>query len=115
MTIDLLIFVVILIIIIIWQLILVLFTPGGKLSGLTKDETGAILPNVNLTLKGDGVDLAAASGEDGAYAFPKVTPGTYHLTAQKDMDGGAYYFAEMDVEIGTADKTLDVTLAKSIA
>lgn len=58
-------------------------TPGATISGAVTDESGAVVPNVELTL-GDaarGVQRRAVSNEQGAYTFVGVPPGTYVLLA----------------------------------
>lgn len=110
MIIELLIFLIILIIIILHP---VLITPGGILSGITKDEAGNAVGDVALNLIGDS-SYAVTSDAEGKYAFPKALTGSYILKAQKDSQDGSYYYAEYSILIGNENQTLDVTLENAI-
>ena len=54
----------------------------GAINGKATDESGAGMPGVTVTavsesMQGSRTDV---TGEDGAYRFPAVPPGTYKLT-----------------------------------
>jgi hypothetical protein len=57
---------------------------GGRVLGRVLDPTGAVVPDVTLTLTNDasGQALSAVSSKVGDYIFPSVAVGTYHLQAQ---------------------------------
>ncbi len=51
----------------------------GALSGTVRDASGAVLPNVNVTLTGEatGVLLEATTNTDGIFGFPALQVGSY--------------------------------------
>ena len=53
---------------------------GGSVSGVIKDEQGALLPNVEVTLAGPAEKTTFTTGPDGQFRFLNVAPGTYSLT-----------------------------------
>lgn len=70
-------------------LLLVLSAPmwsqsgAGSLTGIVHDSTGAVLPNVRLTLASNvtGTAYSTTSDSQGLYTFPDVQVGTYKLSA----------------------------------
>jgi hypothetical protein len=54
----------------------------GALVGTVKDDSGAILPGVSVTVKGDAIvgTQTSVTSESGFYRFPALPPGTYRLT-----------------------------------
>jgi hypothetical protein len=54
---------------------------GGTVSGTIKDEQGASLPGVEVTLAGSAEKLVFTTGADGQYRFLNVAPGTYTVRA----------------------------------
>ncbi|HEV7377884.1 MAG TPA: TonB-dependent receptor [Pyrinomonadaceae bacterium] len=58
----------------------------ATLSGTVMDETGAVIPAVNITLLNLSTALQrhAATDEAGAYVVPLLPPGRYNVTAQRD-------------------------------
>jgi hypothetical protein len=57
----------------------------GSITGIVKDEQGAVLPGVTLTLTGKTGSRTAVTDSAGSYRFPAVDPGVYSLTA--DLSG----------------------------
>ena len=53
----------------------------GSLAGVVKDESGAPLSGVLITIDSAGETRSAASGEDGTFAFPFLAPGISILRA----------------------------------
>ena len=51
----------------------------GSISGTIKDPSGAVIPNVEVTLKSlaTGVEAKFATGSDGLYHFQGLPQGTY--------------------------------------
>jgi len=56
----------------------------GELNGTATDPTGAVLPNANVTLTdvGTGRIINSKTGNDGAYIFRNLEPGTYRLRVE---------------------------------
>ncbi|HEX3966526.1 MAG TPA: carboxypeptidase regulatory-like domain-containing protein [Edaphobacter sp.] len=54
---------------------------GGGLRGTVTDQSGAVIPNANLTLKSQGTDAVRStkSTGDGLYSFSDIEPGPYTL------------------------------------
>jgi hypothetical protein len=55
----------------------------GAILGTVSDSTGAVVPNVNITVhdQATGVERAAATDGAGDYLFVNMDPGTYTITA----------------------------------
>src|SRR4051794_7928466 len=62
-------------------------TLTGVISGTIKDEQGAVLPGVNVTLTGKQGDRTAVTDASGVYRFPGLEPGSYDVAA--DLSGFA--------------------------
>jgi hypothetical protein len=95
---------------------------GGRVLGRVADASGAVLPNVKITIVNDatGVSATTQSNDNGEYAFPQVTVGTYHidfdLTGFKKnvrrgvaVDLNQVVTLNMVMQIGAAQETVDVT------
>jgi hypothetical protein len=54
----------------------------GTIVGTVTDDTGAVLPGVNVSLKGEAVmgTQTATTNDQGFYRFPALPPGTYTLS-----------------------------------
>src|SRR5258708_28044615 len=61
-------------------------TPTATLSGVVRDSTGAVVPQVKITLKNSakGTARVSTTGGDGSYTFSNIEPGTYGLPAEHD-------------------------------
>ena len=59
----------------------------GTISGTIKDEQGAVLPGVTVTLTGKLGDRTAVTDATGQYRFPALEPGAYEVSA--DLSGFA--------------------------
>jgi protocatechuate 3,4-dioxygenase beta subunit len=57
---------------------------GGSLTGVVTDETGALVPNaqVSLTNEATAVRLETRTNDVGTYMFNNLSPGRYTLAAQ---------------------------------
>ncbi|HEV2247215.1 MAG TPA: TonB-dependent receptor [Terriglobia bacterium] len=58
----------------------------GSISGYIKDQTGAAIPQVNVTatLVSQNSSMSATSNSEGYYQFTAVQPGPYTVTVEKD-------------------------------
>jgi len=56
----------------------------GSIQGTIKDQTGAVIPKAQVTLKNEGTNLAVtmAAGADGSYIFSPVKIGIYEVSAE---------------------------------
>jgi outer membrane receptor protein involved in Fe transport len=54
---------------------------GGRFAGKVTDASGAVLPEVSVTLinESSGVSRASTTNADGDYSFPEVPVGTYRI------------------------------------
>src|SRR5262245_31113336 len=57
-------------------------TLTGSISGTIKDEQGAVLPGVTVTLTGKQGTQTQVSDTNGVYRFPALEVGTYAVTAE---------------------------------
>jgi hypothetical protein len=80
----------------------------GGVKGTLEDESGAVIPAVNVTLTGSGVTKTAQSQADGSYTFLGLAPGQY--TAKVDVPGFQTYSGNVNVAAG-ATATLPIQLS----
>jgi len=83
--------------------------PVGTISGVVADETGAVVPNANVTIrnKATGFERQLTSGADGAFSAPALPAGVYEVRVE--MKGFRTLVREATVETG-ATTTADVRL-----
>ena len=61
----------------------------GDVSGLVKDDSGAVLPGVSVTVKGEKiVGQSTVTNNQGLYRFSALPPGNYELTFSMAGFGG---------------------------
>src|SRR5213593_72738 len=55
-----------------------------SLSGTVSDPTGAVVPNVSITIEETtrGTSRSATTDDGGRYGFPQIPPGKYRLVAK---------------------------------
>lgn len=88
----------------------------GTVEGTVKDEKGAVIPGVEVTLSGVsvGFNRKIQSDADGAYRFQEVPAGTYKITtaAASGFAAGALENVTVTLEkTTTADVTLGISQA----
>lgn len=54
---------------------------GGSITGTIRDEQGAVLPGVEVTLTGPAEKQTFTTSADGQFRFLNLAPGTYRVTA----------------------------------
>lgn len=54
---------------------------GGSITGTIRDEQGAVLPGVEVTLTGPAESQTFTTNADGQFRFLNLAPGTYRVTA----------------------------------
>jgi outer membrane receptor protein involved in Fe transport len=97
-------------------------TTGGRILGRVTDPTGAVVPNVTVTLSNDatGVTRTARTNQTGDYSFLEVPVGNYSLTFdsagfKKNVRKGVtlqvnqVLTLDMKMQLGSAQETVDVT------
>src|SRR5579883_721204 len=59
-------------------------TAGGTILGKITDQSGAILPGTDITIKNaaTGITRSVLSNESGLYSAPNLQPGTYEIKAE---------------------------------
>src|SRR4051794_27064361 len=57
-------------------------TLTGSITGTVKDEQGAVLPGVTVTLAGKQGSQTQVTDSAGAYRFPALEVGTYTVSAE---------------------------------
>jgi len=82
----------------------------GSVRGTVLDSSGAVVPNVPITLTNTatGVPLQTQSNDAGIYVFPSVIPGAYKIEAQST--GMAKFEATLTVQTANSS-TIDIHLS----
>ena len=59
------------------------YAQSSSLSGVVTDETGGVLPGVEITIlnEANGLQRTVLSNDEGLYVFPQLPPGSYTLAA----------------------------------
>jgi outer membrane receptor protein involved in Fe transport len=97
-------------------------SPTGEISGVVKDNTGAVVPGAQLSLvnQNTGEARSVESNEAGEYRLPLLPVGVYQLTAQRDgfkaslrrdLELNALQSLRVDfaLEVGAVGETVTVT------
>ncbi|HOQ46929.1 MAG TPA: TonB-dependent receptor [Bryobacteraceae bacterium] len=71
----------------------------GTVSGTVRDQSGAVIPNVPVTITNTGtnVSIPGRTNEAGRYYFPGVSPGTYRIVVESP--GMRKYEATFTVQV----------------
>ena len=93
----------------------VLAQTGGTITGEVKDQTGALVPNVTVTVTNAGTNVARGTQTNsaGIYSFPDLVPGKYQVKAAA---GGFQTSVMNDIELQvqqTARVDFSLTLGAS--
>ena len=80
----------------------------GGVKGTLEDESGAVIPAVNVTLTGNGATKTAQSQADGSYSFTGLAPGQYAATV--NLPGFQPFNGKVTVASG-ATATLPIQLS----
>jgi hypothetical protein len=96
-------------------------TTNGAISGTVTDASGAVLPNLPVTLKSveKGFTQEAKTNAQGSYQFPLLEPGTYSvtiaasgfktLTDTTTVSVGQTSIVNAKLEVGSAGTTVEVS------
>src|SRR3954462_695152 len=55
----------------------------GNINGIVVDSTGAVVPGASITLTGPIGTKTVQTGEQGQFAFPLLSPGTYSVKVER--------------------------------
>jgi hypothetical protein len=96
----------------------------GSIQGTIKDQTGAVIPKAQVTLKNEGTNLAITmtAGGDGSYIFSPVKIGTYEVSAEAPgfaravqshvtLELQQQLVVDLILKPGTVTQTVEVTAA----
>jgi hypothetical protein len=88
----------------------------GSIVGTVRDNTGAVVPNANITVKnqGTGATRNAVSGPNGSYTVPGLPPANYEVTVASG--NFSPYKQPVQVTVGgvvTVDATLGLAAAST--
>jgi hypothetical protein len=86
-------------------------TLTGTIGGTIKDQQGAVLPGVTVTLVGKQGSRTAVTDTSGTYRFPGLEPGVYNVTA--DLTGFAKA-AQNNIQISPG-RELSIELQMKVA
>jgi hypothetical protein len=83
---------------------------GGKITGAVKDQTGSVIPRVNVVISNTqtGVKLTSTTDQDGVFTFPVLSVGQYQIDVTSDAFK-PYRKTGLVIDINSA-LVLDVTL-----
>jgi len=101
---------------------------NGAILGVVQDSSGAVIPDVALTLRNIATDQTVGttvSGPDGAYAFRNLQPAKYEVQATKEgfqlvsLPGvevtiGAQVRLDVTMPIGAQEQRIEVTAGGSV-
>jgi len=94
---------------------------SGDVTGMISDQSGAVLPNVSVTLKnnGTGQTQTATTNAAGVYRFSLLTPGQYTISASAQgfqnsqqtvtVTVGQATAVNLQLAVGSASQTVEVT------
>ena len=98
--------------------------PTGRIEGFVRDEQGAVLPGVTVTVRNQasGVTRTVVTEPDGRFAFPALAPGNYTLSATlpgfqtKNLTGitlgqGTQYRFNFELSVSGVNTQVEVSIA----
>src|SRR5438874_7176392 len=56
---------------------------ADRVAGVVQDQSGASIPNATVTLRKGGDVRTTATTANGSFAFDRIAPGTYELSADQ--------------------------------
>jgi len=97
---------------------------GVAMTGTVTDQTGAVLPNVQIELRrANGQLLSTTTGESGQFQFPSIAPGRYDVVASLDgfrtttvqVTVSSRPFAAIRITLPLAGITQEITVGSTAA
>ena len=95
---------------------------NGSIVGFVKDPSGAVIPQVKVTLKNEatGVESKASTNESGYYVVTSLQPGLYSMTTEaagfkkyeslhNKLDPNATLSVDASLTVGSAAEVVEVT------
>lgn len=88
---------------------------SGGLKGVVTDASGAVVADADVTAKNTatGTEAKTRTNSDGLYSFPRLQPGSYQLTIEK-QGFKRQEFQEVIIQIGQ-DAVIDAALQAGLA
>ena len=98
----------------------------GDIAGVVTDPSGAVLPNVPVTLRNNSTGLTQSTNTNasGTYRFTLLQPGSYTVNvSQQGFNAtkqtvtvalGQVQTANIQLQVGTASQTVEVTAAAPV-
>jgi hypothetical protein len=99
----------------------------GRISGLVKDPTGAVIPGATVTVERQdtGLIFTAKSQGDGGYLVPNLLSATYQVSGEAKgfkrltisglkLDAGTTLTQDLVLQVGVATETVTVTGTSSL-
>jgi len=96
-------------------------SPTASLSGVVSDQTGAVIPGADVSVKNvaTGLESKTVTVENGTYSVPALDPGTYVVTVtlpgfkqavvnNVKIDAGVPATVRVTLEVGNATETVEV-------
>ncbi|MBS1827523.1 MAG: TonB-dependent receptor [Acidobacteria bacterium] len=96
--------------------------PTAVLTGVVKDSTGAVVPNVKVTATNTGTNLARSvvTDESGNFRIAPLNPGPYRVDAEASgfkkatvpqviLEVGQQARIDVDLQVGDVTQTMEVT------
>jgi hypothetical protein len=97
-------------------------TTTGAIVGAARDTTGAVLPNVTITISSGAIMgvRTTSTAADGSYRISALPPGEYKLsfslngfrTQEQDVSVTLGFTATVDVELRLASQREEITVTK---
>jgi outer membrane receptor protein involved in Fe transport len=97
-------------------------TTTGSIVGTARDTTGAVLPNVTITISSDAIMgvRTTSTGADGGYRISALPPGEYRLsfllkgfrTLDQDVRVSLGFTATVDVDLPLTSQREEITVTK---
>ena len=96
---------------------------SGDITGTITDSSGAVMPNVSVTIKGieTGSTQTSTTNASGAYRFSLLKPGQYTVTATQsgfqkaeravEVAVGQMAIADLQLAVGSSTQTVEVMAA----
>ena len=93
----------------------------GSITGTVVDQNGAVVPNANVTVKGEGgQEFTVATSDNGTYRIPAVPNGLYtvtitstgfktSITTNVKVDVGLPTTVDTALEVGNVGETVEIT------